>query len=540
MKRSSWLMIFALLGGGCGQGQFFLENADSLAERPGAPATVGGHGGRYGMPSFVGGRLSGPSTDDPQDIALASLARIDGLISGPSDPPRSFLVRSVKKTDQGDTVVTVQQAHQGIPVWGHTQKVLIGGDGALLGISGEFLPDLYGQAELSTGARISADQALQAARQARGPAAQQADALESLGLVIYLDEPRVAHQAYAIRGESADTLVDAASGLVLARMERARRLTGTSVPNSGIGVQGGEKTFLVTRGDADGRFYLEDASRGHGIQVFNADHSYHDGELFMDPDGLWDGSEQADGVDAYQHAQITYDYYLTRFGRNSYDGDGAPIKISVHHADRMWGDNAAVWNGKRILFGDGDGYRYSHYAAAIDVVAHEITHAMTELEAQFVYQNESGALSEAYSDIFATLVEFFSGLDPDWSCAEDIYTPNTPGDALRSLSDPASLGLPDHYAEYQPGADVHKNSTIIGKAAFLLSEGGTHREVTVNGIGQEKLGRIFYRTLIHYATSDMTFAQLRRAAAQTARELYGEASAEATAVEQAFHAVGVD
>ncbi|PHE65156.1 peptidase M4 family protein, partial [Bacillus wiedmannii] len=102
----------------------------------------------------------------------------------------------------------------------------------------------------------------------------------------------------------------------------------------------------------------------------------------------------------------------------------------------------------------------------------ELTHAVTEHTANLEYQGESGALNESFSDIFGAMVD-----RDDWEAGEDIYTPDIAGDAMRSLSHPASIpnpleptqGYPDHYRKYYPGpydnGGVHINSSINNKAA---------------------------------------------------------------------------
>ena len=141
------------------------------------------------------------------------------------------------------------------------------------------------------------------------------------------------------------------------------------------------------------------------------------------------------------------------------------------------------------------GATFTSLSGGIDVIGHELTHAVTENSSDLIYQNESGAFNEAISDIFGTLVEFYDNRNPDWEIGEDIYTPGQAGDALRSMSDPAKYGDPDHYSKRYTGSSdnggVHPTSGIINKQAYLLANGGTHSGVTVTGIGKDKLGSIY-------------------------------------------------
>ncbi len=78
---------------------------------------------------------------------------------------------------------------------------------------------------------------------------------------------------------------------------------------------------------------------------------------------------------AYEYAGITYDFFATKFGRDSLDGKGLPLKSSVRYCSTDPETDCpfsnAFWNGKQMLYGDS-------YASADDVVGHELTHGVTE------------------------------------------------------------------------------------------------------------------------------------------------------------------
>jgi hypothetical protein len=223
------------------------------------------------------------------------------------------------------------------------------------------------------------------------------------------------------------------------------------------------------------------------------------------------------------------------------------------------GNNAAwVQQAGRMVYGDGDNMLMTPLAHAYDVTAHELTHAVTSATANLAYQNESGALNEGMSDIMAAVCEAWKdkAISADtWLVGEDIFTPNTAGDALRYMSDPtkdkslypAELGgSRDFYADRYTGtADnggVHLNSGIPNLAFYLLAIGGKHPRSrsthTVPGIGMEKAGAIFYRALTRgYFMTNTNFAQARTATEQAAQELYPGCSK--TVVSSAWAAVGI-
>ncbi|HEX4948318.1 MAG TPA: M4 family metallopeptidase [Blastocatellia bacterium] len=247
------------------------------------------------------------------------------------------------------------------------------------------------------------------------------------------------------------------------------------------------------------------------------------------------------GVDAHFGMMRTWDYFKYWHGRLGIDGAGYKMVANVHYGTNY---NNAFWNGTRITFGDGNGTTFSPLVS-MDVVAHEITHGLTQKTAGLIYSKESGALNESFSDIFGTMVEYYSGINPDFLIGEDCYTPATSGDALRSMANPKLYGDPDHYSNrYTGSADnggVHSNSGIPNNAFYLLAQGGTNSTslLSVTGIGRAKAAAIFFRALTVYMSASDRMIDARRWTLQAARDLYGLGSAEYNSVAQAWRAVGV-
>ncbi|MCH9648753.1 MAG: pre-peptidase C-terminal domain-containing protein [Deltaproteobacteria bacterium] len=258
--------------------------------------------------------------------------------------------------------------------------------------------------------------------------------------------------------------------------------------------------------------------------------------------------------DAHDNSSITYDYYLAKFGRDSLNGSGFALRSTVHYQNNY---NNAFWNGSQMVYGDGDGTTFSPLSGSLDVVAHELTHGVTEFESNLIYARESGGINEALSDIFGAAAEAWSDgaiSASTWLLGEDIYTPNGPSnDALRYINNPTADGYSkDYYPErLYPGSctpsnsndqcGVHGNSGIANMAFYLMVQGGTHpRGVTSNSVpalGMSKAEQIFYRAQTSYLTSSSDFSALRTATAQAAQDLYG--ASDASAVHDAWCAVGV-
>ncbi len=248
-------------------------------------------------------------------------------------------------------------------------------------------------------------------------------------------------------------------------------------------------------------------------------------------------------VQAHYGAQETYKFFKENYNRDSYDDIGTSIKSYVHYST----DYAnAFWDGTRMTYGDGNGSTLDALVS-LDIVAHEITHGITQYSAALIYKYEAGALNESFSDIFGEVVENHAVGSNDWLMGSEIFVN---GGAIRSLSDPNILDDPDTYMGnhfYIGGSDhggVHTNSGVQNYWFYLLSEGGQgindHGEsFIVDALGIEKAAAIAYRNLTTYLGTYSNFYDARTGSIQSAIDLYGNQSPEVIAVTNAWHAVGV-
>ncbi len=250
----------------------------------------------------------------------------------------------------------------------------------------------------------------------------------------------------------------------------------------------------------------------------------------------------------FGHLGSTYKCYQELFNRDSIDGNGLQLVSSVHFRNKF---NNAQWNGSQMLYGDGDGVTFSDLSRSLDVTAHELTHGVTQSTSGLIYQGQSGALNEAMSDIFAAICESHArgGVidDNTWLVGEEIFTPATPGDALRYMGNPTLDNVskdfyPERYTASGDNGGVHFNSGIPNLVFKLLVTGGTHPRakttVSVPAIGIAKAAAIFYRSQqTGYLTSSSNFEAARAATAQAAADLF--TSVEQAAVQKAWDAVAV-
>lgn len=307
-------------------------------------------------------------------------------------------------------------------------------------------------------------------------------------------------------------------------------------------------------------YILADATRGLGINTYNMKKgtSYTAAVNFTDADNNWTAAEYNNtnkdngALDAHWGAEKTYDYWSAVHGRNSYDNAGAIIKSYVHYSSAY--DNA-YWNGSVMTYGDGSG-TYFDILTAIDVAGHEIGHAVCTYTANLAYQKESGAMNEAFSDIWGACIEYNAApTKSTWLIGEDIER-RSGHLSLRSMSNPKTEGQPDTYGgtywvnvsctptSSNDYCGVHTNSGVLNHWFYILSVGksGTNdigSAYNVTGITIEKAAKIAYRLESVYLTANSTYANARTSGIQSAIDLYGAGSPEVIATTNAFYAVGV-
>jgi Zn-dependent metalloprotease len=246
----------------------------------------------------------------------------------------------------------------------------------------------------------------------------------------------------------------------------------------------------------------------------------------------------------------TRDFYKAIFNRNSIDDRGMRLDGYIHRGVNF---NNAFWDGQGMVFGDGDGHLFTDFTKSLDVIAHELTHGVTEHTAGLEYHNQSGALNESISDVFGSLVKQWSlkqtADQADWLIGAQVFTPDIAGDALRSLKDPGSAyNNSDMGKDPQPGnmrdyvklpdnedgdsGGVHINSGIPNKAFYLTAIG-------IGGNAWEAPGHIWFEALkaSGVKTEFQDFADNTYAKAD---QLYGKGSAQQQAVLSAWREVGIN
>ena len=454
---------------------------------------------------------------------LQQHAALFGVSPGGSD----LQLKSTTSGAHGGSAVRLQQVAGGVPVLGGEMVVSLDRDNNVLSASGETTP---ASAIGSTTPRITAaaagDIAVGIVARDRGTAATGLRAAAA-ALSVYdpalLGAPGTARASLVWRVEVAAAgsddiervvFVDARSGYV--------RLNFDPRPHA-------KQRFVC---DRKGKRTESDACSGRFDLV----------------EGGSTARVSRDVLDAYLYAGDTYDYFKSRFGRDSIDNKGLPIKSTVRYCPEEDPDDPgtadcpyanAYWNGRQMVYGAG-------FASGDDVVAHELTHGVTQYEANLFSLYQAGAINESISDIFGELVDQYNAtirtrgrdstgaggtVDYRWLIFED-----GPTGFGRSMRSPASHKDPDRirsgfysaedeWSKRWDNGGVHANAGVGNKAAYLMAMGGEFNRRSIPAaaaLGNEKLAQLFYRALTQHLTSGSDYADLADALQQSCAELVAQ------------------
>lgn len=466
------------------------------------------------------------------------------------EPAREVRLLHSETDRHGQTHLRLAQTYQGLDVWPAQLLVHLNAATEVTLLDGAFVPT---PREVPVVPQLDPRQALAAARQAvPGGATAEAGPLE---LIVHGPGDQPARLAWRIEVDAAPdsrwlVVIDAANGSTLARLSRVR---DNGFLGSGVDLWNKPQTLNVWQQAST--YYLVDTSKPMfdsasspplkakgALAVWDAQHQSGDSGATMTLHQVSSASPISgwlkDGVSAAFTLSQVYDYYRERHARNSIDGQGGTVNGVVRYGDSY---PNAFWNGQALFFGDGQAY-----AGTLDIVGHEWTHGVTDNTASLIYQDQPGALNEAFSDILGEAVEDRARGRHDWLVGADLGLPfrcfTNPG-SIQFLSGhpyPSSMSqfigpndpILARFTDHDNGG-VHLNSGIINRAFYLLSEGLT------GAVGLPNAANIFYRALTVHLVPQSQFLDCRLACVAAARELFGQSSPQAAATAAAFDEVGI-
>jgi len=315
----------------------------------------------------------------------------------------------------------------------------------------------------------------------------------------------------------------------------------------------------------DGEYHLVDCARKIFTFDLNENTDFKKAQHFKSKDGVF---KDRSAVTAHWAVGKLYDFYENTFGWKGYSNQGKPLSQYVHYGQSWF--NASFDKGD-VKYGDG-GYYNSNPIVSVAYIGHEVTHGVTLHASGLIYEGESAALNESFSDIFAKVFEHsvLPERKNDWAVFTDIYRDN--GMSTRSMSKPDTQGITSDYVALkilkkraakgektvlQPGftnylqagwtgddASVYAKAGVQNFWFYLLANGGKTKDLLGNdydlsGIGTDKAAQIAWRNLTVYLKPDADFLDARYGSEQAAIDLYGNGSKEHLAVTQAWKAVSV-
>lgn len=472
---------------------------------------------------------------EPQSRAMGFLNQFGGVI-GLNDAVSETRVQRVSVDRAGNTHVHLDQIHNGLSVFGARIVVHMNNAG-ITGLSGVFIPEL----DALNQAQTIAVEDLEAAalrNVAKTYTESDLDVLSSRA-IYYRDgllQGIVGHNYRAhevIVGNSNATnpvrqrvILNATNGAELNRINEIHSALNREIytPNQDV-------PPVITEGGPTAPADIPLA-----------------GDQPSDPASRLPRAPQDN---LYIFAGGTYQLYANLFGREGYDDGSTPADSQVQKSVYLINDVCpnAYWNG--------DSTNYCPGFDADDIVSHEWSHAYTEYTHGLIYQYQSGALNEAYSDIFGETYDLVNGIEGPlganlneedyyenggsrWVVGEDLteavslalardmwdpdgygYVPGTTTPALNGPSPGSVITSPNYYCGSSDGGGVHTNSGVPNHAFAMLVDGKSFNGVDIPAIGMTRAAHIYFHAMTHYQTKTTNFAQHADALAQSCQDLKG-------------------
>ncbi len=447
-----------------------------------------------------------------------------GPLFGLTDAQAELRLHSVKQDQLGYTTTEYRQVYQDVPVFSGVLKYHADASGGFAAANGRAYPIPSAFDTSPTIAEATAREL------ALGLAASATAEVVSAELVIvdpgwYGDPPIGPHLAYHIVLHDNDTLMD-------------------------------EAMFISAhKGRVLDRWSMVCTAMDRAVH----DHDSQPGEVLPGPLARGEGDPAtgiADVDAAYDYMLDTYDYYWRAFGRDSYDDAGSTIVATVNTLALPCPNAAWIFSLEQMIF--------CPDVVSDDMIAHELTHGITQKTANLIYQNQPGQLNESYSDIFGELVDLFNGdaafagtpggppFWPTHPTGPGTDTPNnlrtfcssSPvftngyrwlfaedatgyGEPLRDMWNPTCLGDPEtansiyQTCSLADNGGVHSGSGVLNHAFVIATDGKNFNGYNVTGIGPIKTGAVWYRTLTTYLTIASDFEDAYWATNQAAQDLIG-------------------
>lgn len=288
-------------------------------------------------------------------------------------------------------------------------------------------------------------------------------------------------------------------------------------------------------------FLFINAQTGELVEQFTGIHPI-DRKLYeinTNPTNLkWkEGDALPGNLDVWQRNEVVVSEQVYNFFKNAFNyvsyGNTDNSMITINNNPNINCPNAN-WNGSTANYCTG--------TAADDVVAHEWGHAYTEYTSGLIYQYQSGALNESYSDVWGETIDLINAYEDQgenlnvrtttsctggerWKIGEKATAFGAP---IRDMWNPHCNNNPSnvldpsyYYCGEQDSGGVHLNSGVTNHLYSLLVDGGTFRGYTITGVGFVKAAHLWWRAQKNYLTQTSDFAVFADALEASANDLIG-------------------
>jgi len=496
MKKYNYLFFCALLASGTLFAQSAQKSISEFQKKTQATITVNEN---FGTPEFVRFPLSNSlkvQGGTPYEKALNFLEANKSVYS--IDATKNKLVLNKEETDTyGLKNVLVQQEYNGVPVYDGKMRFHFNAQERLTSVNGNYIPNI----KLNAIPTLSEGEANTLAMETIA-----SQNINYSGTALFVNK---------------STLYVFAKGLAQGFLGSKYLVYEVEVRNDRD-----VREFVFVNAH-DGTIVEQFTGMAHALDrvVYEGNTSttvWEEGDAFPGSLTIWQQNE----VIASGH---TYYFFENAFGYTSYDGADAQMR-TINNDPNISCPNAN-WNGATA--------NYCNGTATDDVIAHEWGHAYTGSTSGLIYQWQSGALNESFSDIWGETVDILNayedadddnslrtgcGSSDRWMIGEDA---SAFGGAIRDMWDPTCRNHPGKVTDGQywcstgDSGGVHINSGIPNHAYALLVDGGNYNGQVINAIGFTKAAHIFWRAQSQYLTATSDFASMADALEASATDLIG-------------------
>lgn len=492
----------------------FLPGTLSAASAPAPqPEEIMDYHPLTGKVRFIGAQSGNPiaqtaalRSNTTSENAALSFLQIRGREFGLANPTNDLQVLRKTQADNGASTVRFQQTYHGVPILAGEMIVHMDAAKNVISASGDILPDI----NLDVTPAVNETDAIQTALVAT--ALENAIPME--GLQASPPELWIYNPVLLTPYNGETVLVWRIEVTPKNDLDPIRQLVLVDAKLGGVTLSLSQNAEIMNR-------LTYDAAGTAAIP----------GTLACDESNPTCAGGTPDAIKAHEYAGDVYDFYMTNHGRDSIDGAGMSI-ISTTNTSTF---PTARWNGSQMIYAAG--------WVADDVVAHELTHGVTDYTSDVFLLWQAGAINESLSDVWGEFVDLTNGSGADtpdvrWKIAED-----APDGALRDMMNPTLYSQPDKMTSpfYYTGASeqngVHINMSVNNKAVALMVDGGTFNGQTITGLGITKVAKIYYYVQTNLLTSGADYADLYYALQTSCAAQIGAAGITAADCQEVLDAV---